>query len=460
MEAKDINEVAICYLKKGAGGQVLIDYEMIDRPFDSLLLELNELCSTESDSITEIVSFIRERRELQILRGSYKYCEELEKAYQGFLADPEEFIGRIQAFEVEARKMLDEKQSSSDFGIDIKWIKELVLSRVRVWVKAYAIKLAYNACKANHGVLAFSHRECGWSNPLYQLTDDFSIEIKTNFGYGSATYFYTKLTFKGVEIVPFSDWVTYRFAKFYEVVRYSKRHEPKNEKWLEAMEYARDACNMTLLDEKQFVEVYIVQECERMVSRLEEFIEVDNIEVRSGWKSEAPMLDISGGLLVDFRGEKISGALDFVAKIREFENVIEIQDFITRIEDCNKRLYPVLVVEEGVLRDRVRGLKAEELRQRPGFYVMKAENEAYNEKRTVLRMEMPVSDVDDFAAIEKKVSEAFALKHPEYEEFMREWKVVRDNYIFVGQDLRNQSVLLEKVVSYLLKMGKYFAEAV
>ena len=161
-------------------------------------------------------------------------------------------------------------------------------------------------------------------------------------------------------------------ADFYEVVRYSKRHEPKNEKWLEAMEYARDACNMTLLDEKQFVEVYIVQECERMVSRLEEFIELDNIEVRSGWNSEAPMVDINGGLLVDFRGEKISGALDFVAKIREFENVIEIQDFITRIEDCNKRLYPVLVVEEGVLRDRVRGLMAEELRQRSGFYVMKA----------------------------------------------------------------------------------------
>ena len=89
---------------------------------------------------------------------------------------------------------------------------------------------------------------------------------------------------------------------------------------------------------------------------------------------------------------------------------------------------------------------------------MKAKNDAYNERRLVLRKEMPVSTVDDFAAIEKKLSEAFALKHPEYEEFMREWKVVRDNYILVGQDLRNQSALLDKVVSYLLKMGKYFAE--
>lgn len=460
MEAKDINEVAICYLKRGDGGKVLIDYEVIGRPFDSLLHELNELCSAESVSITEIVSFIRGRRELQILIGSYKYCEELETAYQGFLADPEELIGRIQAFEVEARKRFEESQSSAAFNREIKRIRDLVLSRVRVWVKAYAIKLAYEACKANHVVLAYSHRERGWSNPLYQLTENFSIEIKTNFGYGSATYFYTKLTFKGVEIVPFSDWVTYRFANFYEVVRYSKRHEPKNEKWLEAMMYARDACNMTLLDERQFVEVYIVQECERMVSRLEEFMERDKIVVRSGWKSEAPMLDINGAVLIDFRGEKISGALDFVAKIREFENVIEIQDFISRIEYCNKQLYPVLVAEEGVLRDKVRELEAEELRQRPGFYVMKAENEAYNKKRTVLRMEMPVTDVDDFAAIEKKVSEAFALKHPEYEEFMREWKVVRDNYIFVGQDLRNRSVLLEKIVSYLLKMGKYFAEVV
>ena len=46
------------------------------------------------------------------------------------------------------------------------------------------------------------------------VTPNFSVEIKTNFGYGSVSYFYTKLKYKNIEITPFSEWVDYEFARF------------------------------------------------------------------------------------------------------------------------------------------------------------------------------------------------------------------------------------------------------
>ena len=60
-------------------------------------------------------------------------------------------------------------------------------------------------CTFNLDILTFSHREEGWSNPVYQLTPNFSVEIKTNFGFGSTSYFYTKHNLKGFLMVPEQD---------------------------------------------------------------------------------------------------------------------------------------------------------------------------------------------------------------------------------------------------------------
>ena len=86
-------------------------------------------------------------------------------------------------------------------------LKEEIKDKYILWNNAFSINKAYNICKKDKSILSFSHRKDGWSNPVYQLTQNFSVEIKTNFGYGRKSYFYTKLNYKEIDITPVSEWI-------------------------------------------------------------------------------------------------------------------------------------------------------------------------------------------------------------------------------------------------------------
>ena len=258
--------------------------------------------------------------------------------------------------------------------------------------------------------------------------------------------------------MPFSDWVTYHFARFHEIVRYSKKHSPENKSWLEAMTYARNACNMTLIDEELFVKKYIVQECETMVSRLEEFLEMDDISIRRNDTTEPYKLDKRGRVLIVFRGEKISGALDFISKILEFEKIVAIREFIQRIEECNKRLHPILVTEAAILREKVIELEQEKAKKKPRFDSLNAQNDAYDEKLLELRKKLVDRGMPEDWELPKKLAEAFKIENPEYEEFEEEFDLYCEQYNLLCQDLRNHVDLRDKVSSYQSKIDAYFSK--
>lgn len=47
----------------------------------------------------------------------------------------------------------------------------------------------------------------GWTGLSYQINDDILFKIYTNFGYGCSSYFYMNLTYKGIDILPYSFFV-------------------------------------------------------------------------------------------------------------------------------------------------------------------------------------------------------------------------------------------------------------
>ena len=183
----------------------------------------------------------------------------------------------------------------------------------------------------------------GWSKRPHVLTPAFSVQIDTNFGYGRSSYFFSKLTYKKIDLIPFSEWVEYRYANFFEIIRYTVRHDLRNECWHQAMEFCRDACNLSLSDETMFVEKYIVSECEKMVNGLEIFLTRDVVALKD--------LQIKNEerVLIEFRGEKISGALNFIEKILGFSEIFAVGSLISRIEACNKSIQPILEKELGII---------------------------------------------------------------------------------------------------------------
>lgn len=460
MEDK-INEEVICVLVYNKPiKKIEVDYVPIHNPLAKPLRAFDDLCGNTSTTLDDIISFIQRMPELNQLNAQYKYCVSLNSAYQGFKAHHEETINQIR--NRQQLMLLSKKQNPNTYDLEEKTeeFKQELKRKYEKWGKAYAINKAYRLCHEDKKILTFSHRICGWSNPVYKLTPNFSIEIKTNFGYGHASYFYTKLKYKSIEITPFSEWIEYEFAKVAEIVRYSKSHNLENEYWLEAMTFAKEACNLSMADEEKFVEKYVVDECEKMVKGLEEIFNQEQFSFKKrGEKGTNPVAK-EGHSLIEFRGEKISGALDFISKILELEKIAAIKSFISRIENCNKRIQPILVEELEVLKIKLENLNAEMAVLKPEYLELSDRNANYQKHKKAIQNQLIESKRINPRDIDiKQVDREFLNRFPEFKEFEKEFKEVSENYRVLSQRIRNLQLISANIRSCNEKILQYFGSA-
>lgn len=448
-----INEEVLCVLRKNDNtNRIEIDYVDIVNPFKSIVDKLSDLCNKPETTIQQIVSFIQNTKDFDQLTAYYSYCFSLRNAYQGFSVNNQDTIKDIN--QRDQLMSFNKKENPESYALDreVEELKVHIKHNYYLWNKAFAINKTYRLCHEDKRIVIFSHRINGWSSPIYQLTPNFSVEIKTNFGYGYASYFYTKLKYKNIDITPFSYWVDYEFARFSEIIRYTQSHRLDNEYWLEAMEFSRDACNLSLTDEVKFVEKYVIDECEKMVSGLEELFNKEWFH----FKDREQPVDKKGHILVEFRGEKISGALDFISKILEFDGVAAIKSFITRIEECNKRIQPILIEEAKILKIKIKKLNLEKNELQPKYDEVVKIDAEYDEKRSKLKSEMFPNGFTLIQLIEMR--KEFINEYPEYPEFEEEYKSVTKSYRILNEQIHNNTKVRDNIISYNEKITKYFGK--
>ena len=305
MEDK-INEELICTLVKNlTTNQIECGFVEIENLLSGPINGLINLCENPSMSLNDLIMYLNTTPELNVLTAHYKYCVFLNLPYQSFTVNNQDTINQI------INRQLDIQINQTLNPINyrpaeiIEFYKKEIKEKYILWGKAFAINKTYRICQQDSSIMVFSHRHTGFSNPVYQLTPNFSVEIKTNFGYGNSSYFYTKLKFKDIEITPFSEWIEYEFAQFSEIIRYTQSHELENKYWIEAMNFCKDACNLSMLDEVKFVEKYVIDECEKMLTGLEEIFTTDHFSFKDRKKNQYSV-DKMGHVLIEFQGEKIT----------------------------------------------------------------------------------------------------------------------------------------------------------
>nr|WP_317631723.1 hypothetical protein [uncultured Flavobacterium sp.] len=390
---KVINENVIAVLKFDKEKNLIyIDYEEITNHFDKTIIGLKQLC--DKHNLDDIIKYLVDNIELnQLSNKFYKYCVDFDKPFQGFSASYEDKLKEVQSLKVYLKKRLEkikndyiEKIKNDDIEIikneDIEIIKnedteiikkddiEIIKNDISIildkdfikinnlkynniehflkdigdkfelWSKAYSINHAYKKCWLDKSVLSFSHRLVGWSNPEFDLTKNFSMEIKTNFGFGRSSYFFVKLKYKGIDLIPFSEWIVYEFAEFEYFISYTRAYKLNNESWLPALNFSMDACNLSIINEDEFVNKYIIMECEKMVSGIENFFKFEDFHFPIIKDNSKINLDID---LYIFRSGKIVGSLDFISKIIELDHIISVANYIDRLEKCNKKLQPMII---------------------------------------------------------------------------------------------------------------------
>lgn len=451
-----INEHYLCVLRKNTLNLLEVDYVIIEKPFTKIVNQLVVLCDNLNTTLEQVVEFLEKNQDLNRLSGFYFYCDRLDGAFQSFAAD---FHGKIQQVK-DVMLLVSHRENQPGYNKEqqIAFCKSGVKKDIVLWHNAFSIARAYDLCRTDSGILSFSHRDAGWAAPRYQLSPAFSLEFKTNFGYGSSSYFYTKLRYKDIDIIPFSEWITYEYALFSEVIRYTRSHILDNKFWLEAMEFACEACNLSLTNENGFIEKYVVEECEKMVSGLEAILHQSLFLFRNR-QMQVYHVDKYGHVLIEFRGEKISGALDFISKIIEFQGFASIRSFVDRIEECNRTIEPILVDESKLIQEKLVHLQTERDRLRPKYEQTVRENEEYEKGKLVIKDQMKATgelneESFDFVKFEKQ----FLVNFPDYKTFIEEHNKIVGGFQLLLAQIENLETVNKNITSYQEKIRRYFEE--
>ena len=451
----EINEDAVCYLVQSkATNSVKLEYVPIKNTFGLHLATLKQLCFDDTSHPHRVLSFLTKNEQFKSLTGSFSYCRKLGNAYEGVVAAHntiDQYVkGKLDLID------FNSKHGPADYNpvLQRQILKRQIYCFYELWAKAFAIDNAYKECEKNTNVLAYSHRRCGWSSPVQRLTPNFTIEVKSNFGYGSVSYFYIKLTYKEIEILPFSDWVNYEEGTFSEIIRYTQKYRPNNDQWLPAMIYCRDACNLSLTDEDAFITKYIIDECEDMVNGLEKILNEESFVFKDqgGYAKR-----IKGRALIGFRGDKISGALDFIGKILKYQGFASVAKFVNRIQICNRVLQPILATEVVKLRQELTDLNVQLTIVKPKFTVSLAKNTEYDTRRAALKKSLAATqDIPEHKLDIVELEKRFICQNSDYHEFVKSHQAIVESHRILTRQLASTKEVLDKIICHNLKILSYF----
>jgi len=193
-----------------------------------------------------------------------------------------------------------------------------------------------------------------------------------------------------------------------------------------------------------------------MVKGLEDILAQDNFSIRKGRFMGYYPIDKKGHYLTEFRGEKVSGALDFIDKILEFKSIASVTNFIKRIEACCKKIQPILAFELVDIKE-LAAFHSEMDALRPKYLSLNSSNQVYSKKRQEIRATIVGDTV--FSAAEyphKQINDEFLAQHPEYPAFELEFKVVSKAYFELSKMIENMEKVLRSITNHNNKIIKHF----
>ncbi len=207
---------------------------------------------------------------------------------------------------------------------------------------AYSYSALLNTFRNIPDIKMWSTASIGWSNFSYLITKDIEIQIHTNFGYGGSSYFYLGLTYKGIDILPYSFFVKYYYADCREIARYTRRYSVEHNSWDYAFCFVEDVAKKAAEGDESFASEFIINEVNEMVSSLRCILNnpkayFDSNIVHKNPNNESHYLNIRGmdgaailkysvypNEMIDvFQAEKISGSLSFLEGISKIESIFD-----------------------------------------------------------------------------------------------------------------------------------------
>lgn len=345
---------------------------------------------------------------------------------------------------------------------DIKFkerVKELVHKKMLDYVKslresfschrfiyAYRYNSVLEEIKKECNVKMWSTDQIGWKQFEYIINTDITIYISSNFGYGSASYFYCNLKYKDIYILPYTDIVKYYYVQMTDFIRYTRTYELKRDSWPQVFDFVVETVNMAKYETERFIKVWIVNEVEEMMvgirvimtnpqNVLETYLEIKHSDIVPYYNifrncSNIDRVDyevLPNEKVIAFKAEKITGCLfllDNLRRLRELSPIIT--PYITEIEQMNLQIQPEIDSHITILDDDIINLNNTLKRLVKEIELLSPKLNTHKKAIEALRQELTKKGNEqrygswEYVCLTPEAEKKYSENHPDYVSLKKE----------------------------------------
>lgn len=345
-----------------------------------------------------------------------------------------------------------------------KSLKKSFWSIAERYIQAYDYHKIVSRFSNLPEVRMYSTDMIGWRRFDYKITEDISIVVGTNFGYGSSSYFNLVVYYKGIEIAPYSYIVRYYNVNWMNIYRYTRAYYPRRDNWNTAFQFVESVANMACSDQMSFVESFIKKEVNEMMSGLrqilyddteylERLINVKNTDLINVWNISAVEKRRYEIYPIEFllvtKVEKITGALVFLENLNALSSIFnEIESSVTEIKEMAKQVIPEIIQGEEKVDEELSKIRAE-------LAAMQFEYDTY--LKAIASHEDVLNGLCENKSVEEQsnLKAEYDITHPEYKEL----KTKRDRVACKISDLKVKYADRDSFLSILKESLKRVEDA-
>lgn len=300
--------------------------------------------------------------------------------------------------------------------------------------QAFSYASLLRELRSDPDVKMWSTDTVGWTNLSYQITDDIRIDIHTNFGYGWSSYFYLGLTYKGIDILPYSMFVKYYYADRRDIARYTRLYDTARNSWDYAFDYVETVAGKAAEGDDSFATEYVMNEVQEMLTRLRDILDnpkayFDTWIARKNGENESHYLTVNNmgwqerntykaypeEMIDVFQAEKIAGALEFLEKISALEPIYDqAAEAANEIRSLAQRLVPQLEKNMARIASDVESLQAKEDELSLQIEALDHQIEPHTARIDALYEEKRSKTEEGKSVYRHTVESEYSQNHPEY----------------------------------------------
>ncbi len=256
--------------------------------------------------------------------------------------------------------------------------KKKYFKKASIYIKCLRLSETVKKIKEHDEIKMYSRDVVGYSTYTHKINDDITVELRTNFGYGSAAYFNLAVKYKDIVILPYSYLVHYYYANMKSLMACTRAYRPLRESWESSIKFIADFVNQSIADPRKFVGEYVIKEVEEMMKGLRAIMdnpaevqirikdstsyEVRLSVIRPFNKDEFVMMEsMADELTTLFKAEKITGALLFIESLTQLQEFCgDMSALIGEILSMNKDVKPEIPPVLNSVRSMIEAFKREE----------------------------------------------------------------------------------------------------